>query len=541
MSSRALVCLLALLIAVMVLPAAAQPFDHIVVIQPVKHDASPEITELLPGKVGHERHEVPLMKPGHGRGGPPSGGGGGGFTDPVLQSSTGASSASSGFTHIFNGQGNDSDAYAPPDTNGAAGPYQYVQTVNVTLAAYDKSGGLVYGPATLNTLWSGFGGACESNNGGDPIVQYDKINGRWVVLQIQYSGGRKGGNYICMAVSNGNDWSASNFSWQRYAYKFNTLTDYPKLGIWNDAYYVTFNAFKGFGTYAGPVVCAFDLGSAGATGNSLCTSLSTAYASLLPADIDSTSQAPVAGEPEYLVSLGSPLLSWRFHLDLPALRQGNSGTSSMTSAQAVTVSSATFPSGLAFQYACGSGGSCVPQPGTSQQLDSLGERLMYRLAYRNFGGYESLVATHSVQALSTGVTGIRWYEMRNTPSTSSTTPYVYQAGTYAPDSSYRWMGSVAMDASGNIAAGYSASSSNLHPSIYTAVRCSADAPNTLGAESLVQLGTGSQTGLNRWGDYASMSVDPVDGSLWFTTEYLVNDGSFNWHTKIANFHVTGCP
>jgi hypothetical protein len=545
MKSGALVFTFAMLIAAVSSPAMAQPFDQIAVVQPVKHDTSPQLSDMLPGRASHERKVIPLYKPNHpGNGGGNGNGNGGTFIDPVLQSSASGSPVTNVVAN-FAGQGTDSDAYAPPDTNGAAGPYQYVQTVNVDLAVYDKSdGSLVYGPVPINTLWSSFGGACETNNGGDPIVQYDKINNRWVIMQIQYAsfhGG--GGNYLCLAVSNGDDWRSSNFNWQRYSYKFSTLTDYPKMGIWTDAYYVTFNAFKGFGTYAGPVVCAFDLAESDPsqnTGNALCESLSTQYSSLLPADIDnSPSQQPVNDEPEYLVSLGNPLWTWRFHVDKSALSRGSAGTSSLTSAQAVSVDSSAFPSGLAFQQACG-GGTCIPQPGTTQ-LDSLGDRLMYRLAYRNFGEYESLVVIHSVDT-GNGYTGIRWYELRNKPSDylTLTAPSVYQAGTYAPDSNYRWMGSAAMDAAGNLAVGYSVSSSSVYPSIDIAGRCRGDTLGTLGTETEVQTGTGSQTGsLNRWGDYSSMSVDP-GGSLWFTTEYLEGSGSFNWHTRIVNFTNSGC-
>ena len=538
MTSRVQVCLLVLLIATPLL-LTAQSSDHIIIIQPVKHDTSPQLSDLLPGSVSHDRHEVPLFKPNRPGGG---GGGGGSFTDPVLQSSVNASLAGVSVVQKFDGQGNDSDAYAPPDTNGAAGTYQYVQTVNVQYAAYDKSThSIVSGPAPINTIWSGFGGSCQTSNGGDPIIQFDKINLRWVIMQIQYSGfGSSGGNFLCIAVSNGDDWTKTGFAFQRYAYQFNNLTDYPKMGIWTDAYYVTYNAFKGFGTFAGPVVCALDLAQAGATGKVGCFSLSTSFSSLLPADVDSINQQPISGEPEYLVALGgSPLWTWRYHLDLAALRQGTQGTSTLSAAKAATVSAS-----LAYQLGCG-GGTCIPQSGTTQQLDSLGDRLMYRLAYRNFGSSEYLVVNHSVTASSSSTkTGIRWYQLGNTPSNnylSPTAPSVVQAGTYAPDSNYRWMGSAAMDAAGNIAVGYSVSSSSMHPSISIADRCLADTAGQLRPEVSVQTGGGSQTGnLNRWGDYSGMSIDPVDGSLWYTTEYLQSNGSFNWHTKIVNF-TNSCP
>jgi hypothetical protein len=544
MNSRIFLCVI-VAVATFTLFAAAQSFNQIVVIQPVGHATSPQLSDLLPGPRSPERQVVPLFKPNRpGKGG---GGGGGAFTDPLWQKSTGTASPILGFS--FEGMGDGmsgySDNYIPPDTNGAVGNYQYVQAVNVDLTAFDKSSGAsVFGPVPLNTFWSAVGGPCAQNNGGDPIVQFDKINNRWVVMQIQYSGsGGGGGNYLCVAVSNEDDWSDhTGFRFNAYSYKFSTLTDYPKMGIWNDGYYVTFNAFKGFGTFAGPVACAFDGATMRSGGNASvqCTALSTKYSSLLPADIDSTSEAPITDEPEYLVSMGNNSLNvWRFHVDW-----GNSANSVLTGP--VNATHDSIPS-INFAAACG-GGTCIPQSGTTQQLDSLGDRLMYRLAYRNFGTSESLVVNHSVMtdSTTTGMSGIRWYELQNSPSSnylSPPVPDIYQAGTYAPDSNYRWMGSVAMDDAGDIAVGYSVSSSSMSPTIAIAGRCSnsTDAPGTLGKEvqMLNGISTQSQTGYNRWGDYSSMSVDPKDGSLWFTTEYLTELGS-NWHTRIGRFTL-GCP
>jgi hypothetical protein len=224
-----------------------------------------------------------------------------------------------------------------------------VQTVNVDLTAFDKSSGEIeFGPVSLNTFWSAVGGSCAQNNGGDPIVQFDKINNRWVIMQIQCSGfGGGGGNYLCVAVSNEDNWKASDFQFNAYAYKFSTLTDYPKMGIWNDGYYVTFNAFKGFGTFAGPVACAFDGATMRSGGSAAvqCAALSTKYSSLLPADIDSSSQAPITNEPEYLVSMGNNSLNvWRFHVDW-----NNSANSVLTG----PVNAAFDYHSIAFSPACG--------------------------------------------------------------------------------------------------------------------------------------------------------------------------------------------
>src|SRR5207249_3979833 len=183
------------------------------------------------------------------------------------------------------------------------------------------------------------------------------------------------------------------------------------------------------------------------------------------------------------------------------------------------------------------GGTCVPQAGTTQQLDSLADRVMYRLAYRNFGDHESLVVNHSV-APTAGGGGVRWYEIRSPAGT----PTVYQQSTYAPDTRYRWMGSGAMDRVGDLAVGYSLSSATMNPAIAYTGRTPTDPLGTLEAETILINGTGSQlSGLKRWGDYSSMAIDPVDDcTFWYTTEYLTASGTFNWHTRVGTFKFANC-
>jgi hypothetical protein len=168
---------------------------------------------------------------------------------------------------------------------------------------------------------------------------------------------------------------------------------------------------------------------------------------------------------------------------------------------------------------------------------------MYRLSYRNLGSRESLLVNHSVA--TNNVSGIRWYELSNATgqTISSATPIVRQQGTFAPTAEYRWMGSAAMDQTGGIAVGYNVSSSAIKPSIRYAFRGPNDTLGTLGGETSVLVGPGSQTGtLSRWGDYSTISVDPVGGcNMVFTTEYIPSDGSFNWSTYIHSFKLSTCP
>jgi len=162
---------------------------------------------------------------------------------------------------------------------------------------------------------------------------------------------------------------------------------------------------------------------------------------------------------------------------------------------------------------------------------------MFRLAYRNFADHEALVVNHSITSGSS--TGVRWYEIR----VANGTPSIFQQGTYAPDTAFRWMGSIAMDQTGNMGLGFSVSSSALHPEIHYTGRLVSDAAGTMTqGEGTILNGAGSQTAnLSRWGDYSMMAVDPSDDcTFWYTTEYIPANGTFNWKTRIGSFKFPNC-
>ncbi len=488
------------------------------VIHAIQHDQSPPLRKLkpLPPSAETER-EKPLRRVRPLSTTPAQ-------ADPVVQSGYLAPSAPatvSSFDGFGVGAPNFSVNSAPPDTNGAVGYTQYVQWVNESFGVFNKStGALVYGPAAGNTLWQGFGGRCETDNDGDPIAQYDKIANRWILTQFAVTGGPP--YYQCIAVSTTSDATGSYY---RYAFQFSSFNDYPKLGVWPDAYYMSFNMFNGGTTFAGPQLCALDRNAmlTGASATQVCFQLSTSYGGLLPGDLDG-STLPPAGSPDFFLDYGTnSLLLWKFHVDFTT-----PANSTLTGPTSISVA--------AFSAACSGGGTCIPQSGTSQKLDSLADRLMYRLAYRNFGNHESLVVNQSVTANS--VAAVRWYELRN----PNGTPQVWQQGTYQPDSSYRWMGSIAMDSVGNMLLGYSASSSSIFPAIRYTGRLVTDTAGTMQTEGTIIDGGGSQGhSLSRWGDYSSMSVDPFDDcTFWYTTEYLKSSGTFNWSTRIATIRFPNC-
>lgn len=484
-------------------------------------DVSPPLRNLAPSAPSAATlRERPLRAP--------AGANGAGQADGALQTTQSplvVPASSSNFAGIGQGDYGFSDQWAPPDTNGAVGATQYVQWVNTDFAVFNKSTGeLVLGPVSGNTLWTGFGGGCESNNDGDPIVQYDKAAARWVMTQFSASTTP----YLqCMAVSTTSD---ATGSYNRYAFNYGStqFPDYPKLAVWPDAYYITFNMFTN--TFVGSKVCAYDRAKmlAGAAATQQCFQTSSTYGGLLPFDLDGTT-APPTGSPNYVMNFGSNSLNlWKFHVDFAA-----PANTTFTGPRSIAVAS--------FSRAC-NGGACIPQPNTSQKLDSLGDRLMYRLAYRNRGTHESIVLTHSVAVGNSlkknAQTGIRWYELRSPGGT----PVVFQQSTFAPNSISRWMGSIAMDKVGDIALGYSASSSSVYPSIRYTGRTPLDALGTMETETIIKAGGGSQLqNLSRWGDYSSMTVDPVDDcTFWYTSEYLKSSGTWNWSTWIASFKFPGC-
>src|SRR5438105_4023434 len=518
----------------LVLCTAAQSAENAPLIQrgvrveaEVQHDTSIPLRQMPPAlrAQGQRVHPV-LPLPRHG---------GGGVTaaDPVLQSLI-AQPLAPALTLNFDGVGNGFSgpagtftvAGAPPDTNGSVGPNHYVQIVNADFAVFDKSGAALIGPVPINTLWSGFGGDCETNNDGDPVVEYDKLADRWVIAQPSFST-----PYLeCVAVSTTADPTGP---YNRYSFSYTDFPDYPKIGVCPDAYYATFNFFtSASGNFSGGEVCAYDRASmlAGQAATQQCFNVGTSFGGLLPADLDGGRQPP-AGSPNYVVSLGAvdgQLAFWTFHVDW-----STPPNTTLTGPTTLTTAAFTLP--------CNdTGGTCVAQSGTTQQLDTLGDRLMYRLAYRNFSDHEALVVNHSITAGSS--VGVRWYELRPDASHSLA---IFQQGTYAPDSDYRWMGSIAMDQAGNMALGFSRSGTAIQPEIHFTGRLAGD---TLGqmtqGEGTIIDGTGSQTGrhLSRWGDYSAMAIDPSDDcTFWYTNEYLSSNGAFNWNTRIASFQLPGCP
>jgi len=400
----------------------------------------------------------------------------------------------------------------PPDTIGDVGPNHYVQMVNTSFAIFDKNGNKLSGPTAINQLWQGEGNACERCNDGDPVVLYDPLADRWLLSQFAVC---ENPYHECIAISQTADPTGAYYL---YAFEINDyFPDYPKFGVWPDAYYMSANE-SDVGAYA------FDRARMLQGQSATYQKFERTGNFMLPSDIDG-STSPPSGAPNYFYTMktGNILEIWEFNVDFTT---PSNSTFALT--QILTASS--------FNYGvCGFSWECIPQPGTSQKLDVISEWPMWRLQYRNFGTHETLLGNFTVDVADfANHAGIRWFELRKTGAGSWS---IYQEGTHSPDAHHRWMGSAAMDGNGNIALGYSVSSETLYPSIRYASRSASDAAGTLQDEVTLIAGTASQTSSNRWGDYSSMNVDPSDdATFWYTNEYLTDSGQ-GWQTRIGKFII----
>jgi hypothetical protein len=426
--------------------------------------------------------------------------------------------------------------YVPPDPVGDVGTSQFVQAVNGGLDVFSKTGVDLTGAINDSSFWNGLAGCQPTATRGltDPTVNYDQFADRWVYAELSYDTSTPvwGQTYMCVAVSSTGD---ATDSWYRYVFPAGNgvLTDYPKLGVWPDGYYLSFNDFDNTSPHAfvgaGAMVLQRSAMLTGAAAQSQFVDLrgvSGLLGGMLPSDADGATQPP-ANAPNYYVTpvddptdVNDQLGVWAFHVDWT-----NPANSSFTNPQDVGV--------LAFN---GNTQRAVPQPGTSAQLDGLAdERLMNRLQYRNFGGYETLVTNLSVDNGGGGLAP-RWFELRKVAGSWS----VDQQSTFSPDATNRWVGSVAMDGAGDMALGYSAGDAGTAPQLRYTGRLAADSLSTMEPEATIVAGQ-SQTGTGRWGDYSQMTVDPTDDcTFWFTGEYYASSSTVHWDTRIASFRFPSC-
>jgi hypothetical protein len=447
---------------------------------------------------------------------------------------------------------------APTDSNGASGDWpgnqsnaQVVEWVNVSYAVFNKAtGAYLAGPILGNTLWSSLTGSqCANNNSGDIVVQFDKMAHRWVLFQPAFSQPYAS----CFAVSTSPDALGSYFLYQ---FPQNAgFPDYPKIGIQPEAYYQANNMFNfSLTAYIGAQPCAYNrvkMIVGDPTAEQVCTldnSNGTLFDdSMLPADLDTPNLPMPAGTPEVFVGSIDNFSSETNIYEYTYLPDFVHGTATLTGVNG----SNPIPTGLpAFVGLCNFGSSgCIPQLGVvtgTGGLDSLGDRLMFRLAlHRGINAANVPVTSYLVNhAIANNGTGAeRWYEFR-APAAHPTALAAYQGGTYAPDAIYRFMGSLAMDKNGDIALGYSRSSSTQHPDIYFTGRVPADPLGTMEGEASIvnqTVATGSQPDTShRWGDYSSMTIDLDGCSFFYVNQYYTVTTRFSWSTRVASLKFNGC-
>src|SRR5688500_16491208 len=418
----------------------------------------------------------------------------------------------------------------PPDTNGDVGPNHYVEMVNLGLKIFDKQGTLLYGPAKGSTLWTGMP-VCGTQDKGDPITLYDQLAGRWLMSQFAFVASNVGPYYECIAISTTGDPLGT---WHRYEFVVHNTTfeDYPHFGVWPDGYYMTTNEFVGGATFAGAGNFVFERDKMlnGEEARLIYFHLDSPHGGFLPTDLDGATPPP-AGTPNFFIELwddvAGSLAMYKFHTDWT-----NPANSTFTGPSFISIAPFDYDLCTATREAC------IDQPGTARKLETISDRLMFRMAYRNFGSHESVVVNHTVDA-GGGKAGVRWYELRD-PNGAA---FTYQQGTYAPDTNHRWMGSAAMDGDGNIALGYTASGTSLFPSVRYAGRLASDPLGQMAqGENTLIAGRGNQThSSGRWGDYSLLSVDPVDDcTVWYVSEFNPASSSANWATGIGSFRFPGC-
>lgn len=435
--------------------------------------------------------------------------------DPVLQKSK-LRSPSISPIEAWDGIDNTTQGATPPDPSGAAGKNHYVQMVNVAMEVFDKSGNSLMGPTSLSGVFPG------SANDGDPIVMYDKFADRWFISQFQTSS-----NKILIAVSTSPDPTGT---WVHYSYTFDEFPDYPKYSIWNNGYYMTANmGSENAVCFERDKMLAGDP-SARMVALTFPDIETNGFLSVSPAHADGD-VLPADDVPAYMFyfqddgwATGADRIKvWEMKVDWD---DPNSSSIQMTQELNVAPFNTDFDNNW----------NDLEQPGTAQKLDAVPGAFMYMGQFKNFKTHNSMLLSHTVDVdlTSNKLAAVRWYELRQGTDNQWS---VYQEGTFGPnDGESRWMGCVAMDRQGNIGLAYSKTSSTTFPSIHFTGRKKDDTKGEMSiSESTAFVGDGAQTGVNRFGDYAQMTLDPVDGlTFWYTGEYM---GASGWKTGIFSFQI----
>lgn len=462
----------------------------------------------------------------------------------------------------------------PPDTNGDVGPNHYVSSVNGPVGVYNKNTGLLAGPLfRLSSLFTSLPttSGCGTRDDGDPVALYDPLADRWILSQFALPTGSSTGPWFeCIAVSQTGDPLGAYFVYAFQTPSGSGFPDYPKLGIWRDAIYMTDhqNGFSSLpsGGGSGTGFFAFDR-SKMLVGDPSATYVyfnrpTAGEGGIIPADMDGPTAPPV----------NVPMTFFRYIADefgagfVDGVR-AYEFVPDFTSPASSTLTIRPDIPGAAFDARQPSGRADIEQPSPAlpaNNLDSLDDRAMSRVPYHNLGTQADPVNSY-VMAWGVNVSGapagtltatsftagIRWTELRRDADGTIT---IRDQGTQANASvdgatgvNY-WMPHAAQDNQGNIAVGFSASGTTVNPGIKWAGRTGSSPAGTLNeGEATMFVGDGVQLATNsRWGDYSSMSVDPSDDcTFYYHQEYrsLANNGisnGFGWNTRVGRFKYPTC-
>jgi len=403
------------------------------------------------------------------------------------------------------------DAYSsgsqPTDPSLAVGPNHVMVVFNTGFAIYDKSGNQLLGQTSPNPAIFPSGGCC------DLTASYDNAANRWVLTFL--------GSGAQVAVSDGPNPLTAGW----YVYNISAISDYQKLSIWSDGYYITENtgstnkvwALERDAMLAGSPsaqIMSFSLPGIQTSGFHSPQALNVTNNNL-----------PAAGGATIVYmqdDAWSGVSNDHIKLWTIDVNWNSPGSSVVSAAQEIPTTPfiGVFDNGSF---------SNLRQPGGGRpiKIDALQATIMNQAQFRKFANHNSAVFNFVVDTdgSSEKVAGIRWYEFRQDGDNQ---PWLlYQEGTYtAPDGRHAWNASLAMDSQGNIGMGYTSmsgpnSSSTVQVSSYYTGRGSSDPLGTMTVmENLIANGNAKIPG-TRYGDYSKMDVDPSDdATFWFINEYM---------------------
>jgi hypothetical protein len=498
-----------------------------------------------------------------------------------------------GLGYGFEGPQGSSNPRNPSDNSLAVGPDHIVQTVNSQMAIYTKKGGkydvtgkVLYGPVDTRNVFSGFGGPCDRLNNGDAVVRYDQLANRWLIVMPIFTkvpkhenepvAGKNGepailsmpgnnnqpgtaekllapekltteeqvridslrranrtpppadGSYcMCYAISTGTDPFGPYY---RYEFVRPLFPDYPRPAVWTDGYYVPSSTGDHIIQKHACIVERAEM-LKGNPAKEICFIIDGVNF-LNNADIDGL-QLPGVGAPNIMLAAGGTQLNndftdngiyiWKIKPDWV-----NPEQSTLEGPEKIEVAEYSYQGDGQLKAE-------VPQPGTTQKLDTQGDKIMSRVIYRRIGNQQSIIAVHSVKPLSTGTGGVRWYEFRLDKKNNIS---LFQQGTYAPDSLYRFLPSPAMDKNGNIGIGYTVGGSGVYPGQRFTGRLAGDPKGVLTKkETILAEGEASQERNMRWEDYTQTAMDPSDDmTIWYVGDYI-KKGANSYSTRIGAFKL----